>query len=158
MGRPKGSKNKPKDAKAAPAAAATAKKTTPVKPSEVRETISANKLKSLMASARSVGKQVTEIAGGLGQQVKDAVENNHLDRKAFNVMRMADKMEPERLAEFLENLEDYFEKSGLNGRADSAQRLPLGDKKGEGEGEDENPNQGGSNVAAFPPPKAVAAE
>ncbi len=44
-----------------------------VKPSEVRSAISQKKLRSLMASVRAAQSNITEIAGGLGAEIKDAV-------------------------------------------------------------------------------------
>lgn len=135
-----------------------------VKPSELREVISEKKLRSLLASARSAQKDIDEIAGGIGSEIKQAVEKSHLHRKAFAVIKTLDRMEPEKLADFLDNFEHYLEISGLNERAKSVIGMDL--TSGE-ETEDEDggkparkPRGKGkkSNVEAFPLPQQQAAE
>jgi hypothetical protein len=103
--------------------------------------ITPTKLLSLMKSARTAQKDIQEIAGSLGSEIKTAVENNHLHRKAFAVVKAGDKMEPEKLAEFLAHLDFYLEASGLRMRAASAPRLEVED-----------------NVKPFPQPHGIAAE
>ncbi len=93
------------------------------KPSEVSEHISERKLKQLMKDARTAYRDTREIAGGLGQKIASAIEHDHLHRKAFNVCKSADRMEPEKLAEFLDALDLYLDMSGLRERAASAPRL-----------------------------------
>ena len=107
------------------------------------EMITPTKLHSLMKSARTAQKDIQEIAGGLGAEIKAAVENNHLHRKAFSVVKAGDKMEPEKLAEFLAHLNFYLEASGLRKRAASAPRLEV---------------EGGGKVTPFPQPHGIAAE
>jgi hypothetical protein len=46
---------------------------------------------------------------------------------------MLDRLSPEKLADFMEHFDHYFEASGLEERANSAQRLPMGDGAGEQE-------------------------
>lgn len=123
---------------------------------DVRQMITPVKLKSLIKSARTAQKDIQEIAGGLGAEIKAAVESNHLHRKAFSVCKTADKMEPEKLAEFLDNLDYYLDVSGLRKRAESAQRLAMGDDRHEEREEDEGGK--GGKVTQFPQPHGVAAE
>lgn len=101
-------------------------------PAGSKPAINQKKLRSLLASARSARADISEIAGGMGEAISKAVENDHLDRKAFNIVKSLDKMEPDRLADVLENLEHYLDISGLNERAASAPRLPIGE---EGDGD-----------------------
>lgn len=117
-----------------------------VKPSEVSRQIGARKLRELIATACAASNDMREIAGSLGAEIKDAAENHHLHKKAF----AADRMEPEKLAEFLDCLDYYLDVTGLRDRASKVQRLPMGD-------EDENPEQA-DNVKPFPAPSSVAAE
>lgn len=127
-----------------------------VKPSEVRAAISQKKLRSLLATAKRTQNDISELAGGLGAEVKDAVENHYLHRKAFNVCKQADRMEAEKLADFLDSLDHYLDISGLRDRASKVQRMNFGvAEEAEDEGEDEG---GDRNVRAFPPPRGVAAE
>lgn len=133
-----------------------------------REVTSGKKLKSLLASCRSTQNDITELAGTLGEEIKTAVEKHHLHKKAFNVCKMADRMEPEKLAEFLEQLEHYLEATGLNDRARSAPRMEMGDGNGADPTENEadeaeqdkaaKRKSGRGNVRAFPQPVGEAAE
>jgi len=96
-------------------------------PAGSKPAINQKKLRSLLSSARSARADISEIAGGMGEAIAKAVENDHLDRKAFNMVRALDKLEPDRLADVLENFEHYLDISGLNERAASAPRLPIGE-------------------------------
>lgn len=116
------------------------------KPSEVKKVISGSKLKNLMAAKRSAKKDTAEIAGQLGQMIRDAVENNHLHRKAFGTIVMLDNMEPEKVLDFLDHFNYYLDVSGIQKKAEAAPRLPMGDGPGE-EGEEESE---GDNVHKFP--------
>lgn len=124
--------------------------------------ISESKLKSLMKSSRQAKNDISEIAGALGSEIKAAVENNHLHRKAFGVIKMADRMEPEKLADFLDSLALYLDMSGLNERASKVQRMAFGPgETEESDDEDEDGNaklEAAGNVRAFPAQTAVAAE
>ncbi len=96
-------------------------------PSETSEQIGERKLRQLIKDARTAYKDVREIAGSFGAKVASAVEHDHLHRKAFSVCKTADRMEPEKLAEFLDALDYYLDASGLRERATSAPRMPMGD-------------------------------
>jgi hypothetical protein len=96
-------------------------------PSEVSEQISERKLKQLIKDARTAYKDTRAIAGDFGQKIASAVEHDHLHRKAFSVAKTADRMEPEKLAEFLDALDYYLDASGLRERAASAPRMEMGD-------------------------------
>lgn len=115
------------------------------------------KLRSLLNTARSVKKDISELAGGYGTEIKDAVENHHLHRKAFNVCRSADGMEPGKLAEFLDCLDHYLDISGLRARADKVIRMDF-EADGEDADDGENAEPQESTVRAFPAPRGVAAE
>lgn len=119
-------------------------------PSEVRKTITQQKLRSLLASAKAAQSNINEISGGLGSEIKEAVEKHHLHRKAFNVCKQANRMEPEKLAEFLDYLDHYLDISGLRDRAAKVQRLDMG----EGEVEEDDDDK----VHQFPRPTGAAAE
>lgn len=108
-----------------------------------RPAISKSKLLSLISSSRSAKNDVAEISGGLGSEIKEAVEKNHLNRKVFRQIVALDRMEPEKLKRWLEDFEHYLDISGLQARADSAPDLALGEE---------------DNVKPFPAPTSVAAE
>jgi len=117
-----------------------------VKPSEVKKVISGQKLKNLMAAKRSAKKDTAEIAGQVGQMIRDAVENNHLHRKAFATIVTLDAMEPEKVRDFLDHFDYYLDVSGIKKKAEAAPRLPMGD----GPGEDDEEESEGDNVHKFP--------
>lgn len=103
--------------------------------------ISKKKLNQLLASARSTKNDIAEIAGTFGQEIKDAVEGNHLHRKAFSTTKMLDRMEPEKLAEFFYHFDRYIDLAGLRDRAATAPALGLPDGDGEDAEEDGNVRQ-----------------
>lgn len=125
---------------------------------------SGKKLKSLLASARSTQSDITELAGTLGEEIKTAIENNHLHRKAFNIVKGLDRMEPEKLRECWEHLEHYMEAAGLNERIASAPRLTMGEGGDDpteleaDEAEQDKAAKRKGNVRAFPQPTGEAAE
>lgn len=120
--------------------------------------ITANKLKRLMADSRAAYKDTRSIAGELGEKIAQAVEHDHLHKKAFAFVRMADRMEPEKLADFLDTVDYYRDISGLNERAAKVIRMSLDDDgQDDGEGDEDEDDQDG-NVRPFPSPAGVAAE
>lgn len=97
--------------------------------------IGKTKLQKLLAAARVTYRESRKLAGTLGEQIKDAVENEHLHKKAFSFVRSADRMEPAELADYLDHIELYLDMTGLKERAESAPRLPIQsaeDSEGEG--------------------------
>lgn len=97
------------------------------KAEEAGDFISERKLRQLLKDARTAYKDMQEISGGIGQKIAHSVEHEGLHRKAFSVCRAADRMEPEKLASFLEALDHYLDISGLRERAASAPRMDMGD-------------------------------
>lgn len=130
---------KPKDE----AEQAAAPKQEKVKPSETKQVISQSALVNLIKAKRGAKKDTGEINGRVGQMIADAVENKHLHRKAFATIMQLDGMEPEKLADFLDNFDFYLDITGIRKRAESVMRMNLG----EAAAEDEAP---ASNVAQFP--------
>lgn len=111
------------------------------------------KLKQLLKTANESHKNMQEISGTLGQQIADAVENNHLHKKAFATLRSMDRMTPQKLADFWDTLQYYVDISGLGDRAASAPKLPMD----AGDDEDDVDDKTGK-VRPFPKPTSVAAE
>lgn len=83
------------------------------------------KLKELLGIARSVKNDVSELAGKLGSAIANAVEKNHLHRKAFRAAVAEDRMEPEKLADYYDNLDYYRDVLGLTERAKSAPKFSV---------------------------------
>lgn len=127
-----------------------------------RAVIAEQTLKKLLRSQKGHKDDVDEIVGTMRSEIANAVENNHLNKKIFGWIKQLDKMEPEKLALMLDDLEHYLDISGLNKRASDVQDLDL---KGQVAGEDDDEGEGEetgkgpkSKVRQFPKPSAVAAE
>lgn len=112
-------------------------------------------LKKLLKDSRELGNDVEKISEGYGLAVRAAVDKKHLHKKAYNTIRSLDRMTPEKLADFMEHFDYYFEASGLEERAKAAERLPMGDKVGgekqEGEGDDGKSAKSGTRGEAGAP-------
>jgi hypothetical protein len=94
----------------------------------VTRLISASKLRSLLSSSQKASEDCAEIKGALGEELKTAKEKHNLHPKAFNTIKGLMGWEPEKLREFKDHFDFYWEASGLEKRADSAPRLSLGDE------------------------------
>jgi len=131
---------------------------------QAKPAISANLLKSLLASSKKAKKDIAEISGPLGQRIAKAIEENHLHRKAFNIVKSLHPLEDEKLLECLDCLDHYLDISGLRDRAAKVQRLGLdqpADEEGDEEEDEAEPAATGRrarNVEPFPAPRGVAAE
>lgn len=106
-------------------AKATAEDSGKAKASEIEKQIAPSKLKNLLKAAKATYADAQELAGSLGQKIAHAVEHEHLHRKAFNTLKMMDRMEPEKLASFWDTLQHYVEVSGIGARAASAPGFDL---------------------------------
>lgn len=118
-----------------------------VKPSDVKQVITQTKLVNLMKAKRGAAKDTGEINGRVGEMIASAVENQHLHRKAFGTIMQLDRMEPEKVADFLDNFHYYLDISGIQKRADSVMKMDL-PRETKAEGEAGEP--AGSNVSKFP--------
>ena len=96
--------------------------------------ISKTKLNKLFDVGKRTKRETREISGSFGAQVKDAVENDNLDRVAFSIARRLDAMSDERLYVTLPALMFYIEQRGLEERAKNAPPLPVADESEEDEG------------------------
>lgn len=134
--------------------------TQPRGPNESRKMIPQQTLRTLLNTCKRLSDKAGTITGELGQEIASAANRHNFNRKAFNTIRMLDKMEPEKLADFIDEFEYMFDVSGLKKRAESVQRLALddGDKDDEQETGGEagaaseataEPGQPGSNIAPF---------
>jgi hypothetical protein len=101
-------------------------------------------LKSLLKSGRTMKENVDELTTAHATEVREAVDKKFLHKKAFGTIKQLDRLSPEKLADFMEHFDHYFEASGLEERANSAQRLPMG--AGE-QGEQEPPKDNVRNIA-----------
>ena len=92
--------------------------------------ISPPKLKSLCSTGLKAREDIGEIRGAFGQEVKIAKEKYGLHPKAFNVINGMYGWSPEKLREFKDHFDFYWDVSGLEKKAESAPRLPMGDEPG----------------------------
>lgn len=128
---------------------AAAPESEPLKPSEVQRVISQKKLRALMASHRTAREEVSEVSGGLGTEVKNAVKNDYLNAPVFRLIMQLDRKTPEKLRDFLDDLQHYLDISGLEKRAQDVQPLDLRDRNGSGEEEgDAEGDQSGEGMPA----------
>lgn len=142
MARPKGSKNKPKAAKAAAGKAKSkpkAKAQPAPKPQQavtgkdVTGMITKSVLNDILVTDKRVKKNQGELAGELGSKIASAVERFGTNRKALGIIRTLNRMEPEKIADFLDHFDYMLDISGIEERAAAVQRLPVGEAADDGE-------------------------
>jgi hypothetical protein len=107
------------------------KKSKPAKPSEVLTMIPAPQLNAILALDKRTKTAQAELAGELGQKISGACERYGTNKKALGVIRSLNRMEPEKLADFLDHFDYMLEASGLEKRAEAVQRLPLAEPEKE---------------------------
>ena len=149
MGRPPGSRNRPKDTTATKTPAKKRGRKTKAKPAETRETSSASsgaasvnsgfkkptadQVKKLVKSLVSMGNDSRAISTAVGEKVAKAVETQHFDKKALNIVKSLYQMSinrPEAFAITLPHLLAYIDDLGLDKVANEARGMDL-------EGDDE---------------------
>lgn len=92
---------------------------------EEAKQISKSKLNKLFDAGKRTKRETREISGGFGAQVKDAVDNDNLDRVAFSIARRLDALSDEKLYATLPALMYYIDQRGLPERAKNAPPLPV---------------------------------
>ena len=102
-----------------------------VSPSEVLTMIPAKRLASILTLDRKTKKATSELAGELGSEIAAVCEKYGTNRKALGMIRVLNRMEPEKLAAFLDHFDYLLDVSGLEKRAESFQRLPLSEPETE---------------------------
>jgi hypothetical protein len=131
------------------------------KPSEVMKVVSEKRLKSLLSKARAASADVASINGTLREEIGVAVEKHGLHKKVFSTIRALDKLEPEKLREWFDTFQHYWDISGLAKRSESVEPMQFDPADGD---EDEPEEDAGAeqghrrNVRPFPSPGSVAAE
>jgi hypothetical protein len=90
--------------------------------------ISSSNLKKLLKDCRGAQADADSIKEGLKDLLSTAENDYGLNKKIFALIRRLDKLEPEELAVWIETFDDYFVKSGLKARADSAPSFQLDEK------------------------------
>lgn len=95
------------------------KKAEPVKPSETMTVPTEKQFSVLVRAVRSHEADKNEAVGNLGATIKNAIDKQHLDRKAFGIFRGLMRMSDKKLATTMAHLEHYCEIGGLNKRAEA---------------------------------------
>lgn len=90
-----------------------------VKPSEVLTAPTEKQFTALVRAVKSHEADKNEAVGSLGATIKNAIEKQHLDRKAFGIFRGLLRMSDKKLATTLAHLEHYCEVGGLNARVEA---------------------------------------
>ena len=75
--------------------------------------ITEKNLNGLLKTANSLNKQTAQIVGTLREKIAYAQEKQHLDTKAFALLRKFDKMEAEAAARLWDTLNMYMDMSGV---------------------------------------------
>lgn len=100
----------------------------------VRQLTPEKDLNNLLRQCKGHEKNIAEYVGSLREKIGNAKEKKHLHTGAFAVVRRLDKMEPEKVAEFLDHFNHYLDVSGIQQRADDAPALDLEGDAGAGDG------------------------
>lgn len=108
--------------------------------------ITERQLKKLLKNAEDMKEAVDGLVGSHREEVKNAIEKQHLHKGAFaDVKRLSKIKSNEALAMHWDTLLAYMEMSGLMKRIESVQSLPLDDDKADeaaGEGGDQEGDAG----------------
>lgn len=101
----------------APAAEQTAK------PSDTVRVPAASALKRIIRDVQAVTADQNEVTGRKSAIIRDAVERNHLHKKAFAVVMQGLRMSPGHAAEFLAHFDHYRNVGGLDDHAASQEQM-----------------------------------
>lgn len=80
-------------------------------------------IQELAQAKRDIKKRTQSANGTLGEKIGKAVEDNHLDRKAFSLACQLDAMDDERLHITYHSLLKYCEDLGVTKRATAQEEL-----------------------------------
>lgn len=119
----------------------------------------ASKLRTLLKRCETHAQNAATESGTMGELIRDHVEQYHLDRVAFQMVRRLSKIkDPNKLAVTLASLDKYIEDAGLDKIADAQGLLFDGDPDEEGSPEPQDVVPAGTKKghnakkAAEPPP------
>lgn len=119
--------------------------------------VPAKTLTDLLKASRHTKESIVDLTTDYAGKVAKAVDEKHLHKKAYNVIRMLDRMTPEKLADFKEHFDHMYEASGLAEREASAPRLEMGEGDEKEESEEEETGKGkGASITKFPAPQGQA--
>lgn len=114
---------------------------------DVTGMIPAKVLNSILNKDKATKKEQSALSGELGQKIAEAVDRFGTNRKALSTVRMLNRMEPEKLADYLDHLDYMLDISGIEARAAAVQRLPLGENAAPDAPADEHENDPDAKVS-----------
>ena len=127
-----------------------------------RRVISSAKLKKLLAADRSARHDVDSIVATIRERIAQAVEKDNLNKGVYGIIKRLDRLPPETLNIWLEDLDHMLDASGLRERAASAPQLSMaGEDPNETEADEEEQEKASKrkgSVTKFPQPRGEAAE
>lgn len=92
-------------------------------PSETMQVISESAFKSLLSKIKGAEADKNEAVGSIGSAISNAVEKNHLDKKAFSLFRTLQRMSDNKLATTIAHFDHYREIGGLDERAANQEQM-----------------------------------
>ena len=98
--------------------------------------IGERQLRSLLASDDNHKGKIDGVVGSLREEIKNAVDKQHLNKKAYAMLKTLHRMKDEALADLWPTLLVYMDMAGVMKRIESVERLPF-DKSDEAETEGE---------------------
>lgn len=90
--------------------------------------IKPKKLKDLLKSDGSYRDDISELTGRLREAIANAVNNDHLDKNAFALLKKFSKMKPEKRAILWREFIAYMKICGLLADIEARMELPLGEE------------------------------
>jgi len=116
-------------------------------------------LEELAKAKRDTKKRTQSQNGKLGEQIASAVEDHHLDRKAFSIACQLEAMDDERLHITYHSLLKYCEDLGVTKRATAQEELFVEGEKEEPVGTFRDvPEKDDGKVTTFAPRQARGVE
>lgn len=112
-----------------------------MRPSDVEQIISAKKLKELLRADSAYKSQIDLVVGSLREKIAYAVSKDHLNKKAYAIVKSFYRMPGNKLAELWPVVLAYMDSAGLMERIDQVLRLDLGDDVVEEVDEDEEADE-----------------
>lgn len=101
-------------------------------------------LNKLLSRDAAMKVEVDSIVGTMREQIANAVEKQHLHKRAFATLKSINRMSAEKAADYWDTLCAYVDMSCVGEKIKSVGHLPLGDRK---DGAEIDENSGGDGEA-----------
>jgi hypothetical protein len=105
-----------------------------VRPSEVTQLINEKQLLALLRADDGYKEEIDGVVGQLREKIAYAVDKQHLNKKAYAIVKSFNRMSAEKLADLWPVILVYMDMAGLMKRIEAVQRLDLGDEETDGGG------------------------